>query len=102
MSFDVQDLQTDIANLNDRCQTTVFYDRYQYDIQNVVTSVKTLEEQLKTITMLNHEMIDIIQESHPDPETREKLKNLEHQYDYAMKSYEMIIQHQITMYEKWL
>ena len=93
MSFDVANLQTDIANLNGRCATTVFYDRYQYDIQNVVTSVKTLEEQLRTITMLNHEMLKIIQESHPSPETRTKLKQLEHQYDYAMKSYEMIITH---------
>jgi hypothetical protein len=52
--------------------------------------------------MLNHEMLKIIQESHPSPETRTKLKQLEHQYDYAMKSYEMIITHQVSMYEHWL
>ena len=28
MSFDVAELQTDIAQLNERCETTVFYDRY--------------------------------------------------------------------------
>ena len=67
-----------------------------------MTSVKTLEEQLRTITLLNHEMLSIIADSHPSLETREKLRELEHQYDYAMKSYEMIITHQVTMYENWL
>ena len=49
ISYDIEDLQTEVSTLNTRYGTTVFYDRYVYDINNVLTSVKTIEHQLDVI-----------------------------------------------------
>lgn len=49
ISYDIDDLTAEVNTLNKRYDTTVFYDRYVYDINNVLTSVKTLEMQMNVI-----------------------------------------------------
>lgn len=49
ISYDIEDLTTEVNTLNSRYDTTVFYDRYVYDINNMLTSVKTLEMQMNVI-----------------------------------------------------
>lgn len=49
ISYNIEDLHTEVSTLNERYETTVFYDRYVYDINNVLTSVKTLEKQMDVI-----------------------------------------------------
>ena len=49
ISYDVTNLQDELNGLTSRYNQSVLYDRYQYDIQNIVTTVKTLQVQFTTL-----------------------------------------------------
>ena len=100
ISYDVSGLHDEITILNERCEKTVFYDRYQYDIQNVVTSFKTLQIEVRTLITFNKELLELLEEQHS--ENREKFAELKQRYEYTMKSYIQVVDYQVNNYEEWL
>ena len=102
LSYDVTNLEEELANLNSHYQESVLYDRYQYDIQNVVTTVKTLQIQFNTLCDFQTELIDILDANHNEPALHNQIEKLRKRYKLSLDSYDKIIQYQIEMYEDWL
>ena len=102
LSYDVTNLEEELANLNSHYQESVLYDRYQYDIQNVVTTVKTLQIQFTTLCEFQTELIDILDASHNEPTLHNQIEKLRQRYKLSLDSYDKIIKYQIEMYEDWL
>jgi hypothetical protein len=102
ISYDVTNLQDELNGLTSRYNQSVLYDRYQYDIQNVVTTVKTLQVQFRTLCDFNAELIDILDNSHQDPAMHSQIDKLRKRYRLSLDSYDKIINYQINMYEDWL
>lgn len=60
LSYDVDEIQADVNELNERIGSTVFKERYQYDIQNVIQTVKTIEAQMDGLYMFNEALLNLL------------------------------------------
>ena len=105
MSYDVEIVQKEISELNEKCKTTVFYDRYVYDVSNVVISTKMLQKQIKTMFESYERMIDIeidyLSRNHPNDKTIVQLKVLKDDCIFIRETYEKMIGHLVDSYENF-
>lgn len=49
IAYDINELQNEIKELNERYKHSVVVERYQYDVENIVLSVRTFQEIIGTM-----------------------------------------------------
>lgn len=105
MSYDMEDVRAEISELNEKCKTTVFYDRYVYDVSNVVISTKMLQKQIRTMFENYERMIDIeidyVSRNHPDDKSLNRLNVLKDDCQFVKETYEKMIGHLLESYENF-
>lgn len=105
MSYDVEELQTEIAYLNEKCNTTVFYDRYIYDISNLIDATQNLEYEIDLLYDFHNELSDLLLEyihtHHPDDKMKREVENIKKRIENTKKSYDKILKYEISLYENW-
>lgn len=105
ISYDVESVKNEVIELNEKCKTTVFYDRYMYDVSNVVISTKMLQKQTQTLIenmerLINVEL-DYLSRNHPDDKSLNQLKVLKEDCEFLKETYEKLIGHLVDSYENF-
>lgn len=104
ISYDMESLQKEVKDLNDKCKSSVFYDKYSYDVSNVITSVKTMENQIDAMYNDNQALLDLfesyVKRNHPGDQILEEIKRIRKQSQYSKDIYDKIINYHLEILSK--
>lgn len=106
MSYDVSNLEKEIATLNEKCATTVFYDRYVYDVVNLIYISKSLENEIDLMYQHNEQIVNLftefIETNHPEDHKFVKdVNNIKMHLQIAKESYDRTLKNQLSQYDNW-
>ena len=103
ISYDIELLENEVKELDERFGVAVFYDRYVYDINNVITTVKTFEKQLDLLYVDHINVLEdferFAQRNCPHDPILSILKTKKAAMESEYNAYKNIIEHQIDIYE---
>lgn len=101
ISYDMESLQKEVKELNDKCKSSVFYDKYSYDVSNVITSVKTIENQVDAMYNDNQTLLDLfesyVKRNHPGDPILEEIQRIRKQSQYTKETYDKIINYHLEI-----
>ena len=106
MTYDMVSLESEVAKLNEKCEATVFYDRYTYDISNLIIATENLQNQIDLMYEYHEDMLDIMieffQHHHSDAKQYQAMLGLRDRTIKAKNTYKQVLNYQISLYEKWM
>lgn len=105
MSYNMDSLESELNELNTRCKSYVVYDRYAYDVDKVVISIKAVEnatdvmykEHVETL----HYLMEYIRSKNPNDPVLEKIDDALNRSKFAKETYDKVILHNIDLYEHY-
>ena len=104
ISYDMESLQKEVKELNDKCKSSVFYDKYSYDVSNVITSVKTIENEVDAMYNDNQALLDLfesyVKRNHPGDQILEEIQRIRKQSQYTKETYDKIINYHLEILGK--
>lgn len=105
MSYDMDTLVSEVALLHEKCSTSVIYDRYIYDVSNLIQITQTMENEMDLMYMYHEEtmriMIDFMTQHHPYDPMIDELKTLKNRTQMTKEAYDKVIQYHISIYKDW-
>ena len=101
----VDDIRHDLKELNEKANKNIVMDRYVFDVGNVVTSVRTLQQEIDALYDYEELYIEEIEghlaEMHPESEFYKKLQRLSKELELTRTAYRKIIIHHLDMYNQF-
>lgn len=105
IAYDIKELQDEIKELNEKYKHSVVVDRYQYDVENIVLSVRTFQEMIGSMYNDQDEMTQLFEEyvkrNHPNDPILEDIKRVKKRMQYTREVYGKTLQHQLHLYDNF-
>ena len=106
MSYDVEEVVTEITDLKQKFSQTIYSEQYLYDISNVVMTVRTLQEinddQERCVLQFLEILEECVRLHDINSPTLIKIRTLKEHIKLMNDSHRNIIKHQVNTYDKWL
>lgn len=91
--------------MNEKTNKNIVMDRYVFDVGNVVTSVRTLQEEIDALYeyefIYMEEIESHLAKMHPDADFYKELVRLEKELKLTREAYRKIIIHHLDMYNQF-
>lgn len=91
--------------MNEKANKNIVMDRYVFDVGNVVTSVRTLQEEIDALYEYEFIYIEEIEshlaKMHPDADFYKTLVRMEKELKLTREAYRKIIIHHLDMYNQF-
>ena len=82
----------------------MIYDKYSYDVSNVITSVKTIENQVDAMYNDSQALLDLfesyVKRNHPGDPILEEIERIRKQSQYTKETYDKIINYHLEILGK--
>lgn len=105
MSYDVETLVSEVAILHEKTSTSVIYDRYIYDISNLIQLTQNLENELDLMYYYHEEtmqiMIEFMKKHHSTDPLIDNLERVHQMVLREKEAYDRTIQYHMSIYKDW-
>lgn len=100
----IEELRTEVKELNDKCSSTVFYDAYIMDVKNYALMIECIEDEIDGLYNQQHvlfdAMIDFMRRTHNDDLFIQELVSMQRQMNHAHNANRKVIKQQIDIFKQ--